>query len=145
MKEMLVIRVVGKFLLPYILLFALYIQAYGEQSPGGGFQAGVIFASGFMLYTLVWGSARLLKVVSIRELTCCACIGVLLYLGVGITSLFMGGNFLEYDVLARPAQLGEKIGVTLIEIGVGLTVFSVMLLIFILFVLRGSETVEKPQ
>ena len=38
------LRVVVKLLIPLILLYALYVQFHGDYSPGGGFQAGVIFA-----------------------------------------------------------------------------------------------------
>ena len=50
-----VIRVVGKLLTPFILLFGLYVQFHGDFGPGGGFQAGVIFASAFVLYALIYG------------------------------------------------------------------------------------------
>ena len=50
-----ILRVVSKLLIPYILLFALYVQFHGDYGPGGGFQAGVIFAAGFILYGLVYG------------------------------------------------------------------------------------------
>ena len=33
-----------KLILPFILLFALYVQFHGDYGPGGGFQAGVIAA-----------------------------------------------------------------------------------------------------
>ncbi|MEK9751944.1 MAG: MnhB domain-containing protein, partial [Rhodospirillaceae bacterium] len=57
MNEKIILRVVSKFLIPYILLFALYVQWHGDFGPGGGFQAGVIFASGFILYALIFGVA----------------------------------------------------------------------------------------
>ena len=50
-----VIRVITKLIIPYILLFALYVQFHGDFGPGGGFQAGVIFASALILYGLVFG------------------------------------------------------------------------------------------
>ena len=55
MSDSLILRVVTKWLVPVILLFALYVQFHGDYSPGGGFQAGVIFSSGFLLYALVYG------------------------------------------------------------------------------------------
>jgi len=53
MREKLVVRVVSRFFIPFILLFGLYVQFHGDFGPGGGFQAGVIFTSGFVLYGLV--------------------------------------------------------------------------------------------
>ena len=55
MKHHLVLRVVSKLLIPFILLFALYVQFHGDYGPGGGFQAGVIFGAGFILYALIFG------------------------------------------------------------------------------------------
>ena len=55
MKQYSVPRLITKLLLPLILLFALYVQFHGDFGPGGGFQAGVIFAAGFVLYALVYG------------------------------------------------------------------------------------------
>ena len=55
MKEYLILRIITKLLLPFILLFALYVQFHGDFGPGGGFQAGVIFAAGFILYAMVFG------------------------------------------------------------------------------------------
>ncbi|MDH3640349.1 MAG: cation:proton antiporter, partial [Gammaproteobacteria bacterium] len=55
MEHHIVLRLVTKFLLPFILLFALYVQFHGDYGPGGGFQAGVIFGAGFVLYGLIFG------------------------------------------------------------------------------------------
>ena len=43
-------------MIPYILLFALYVQFHGDFGPGGGVQAGVIFAAGFIGFNA--GSCR---------------------------------------------------------------------------------------
>ncbi len=136
MRNQLVLRVVAKFLTPFILMYALYVQLHGEYSPGGGFQAGVIFASAFILYCLIYGLERTLKILSFDELRILACIGVLLYAGVGVLTMLIGGEFLNYSVLASSPISGQKTGILLIELGVGITVFSVMLLIFLLFVGR---------
>ena len=58
MKRQSILRVVSKLLIPYILLFAFYVQFHGDYGPGGGFQAGVIFAAAFILYGLVFGLRR---------------------------------------------------------------------------------------
>ena len=55
MKEKIVLRVIARSVLPFILLFALYVQFHGDYGPGGGFQAGVIFSAGFILYGLIFG------------------------------------------------------------------------------------------
>ena len=55
MKHKAVLRVSSKLLMPPIMLFALYVQFHGDFGPGGGFQAGVIFASAFVLYAILFG------------------------------------------------------------------------------------------
>lgn len=130
MIEHLVVRVVAKLLIPLIMLFALYVQFHGDYGPGGGFQAGVIFASAFILYALVFGVDKVMEVVSWRLLQCLAALGVLIYGGVGVVGLLKGANYLAYDVLAHDPVHGQELGIFLVEIGVGLTVASVMILIF---------------
>ncbi len=133
MEKQIVLRVVSRFIIPFILLYALYVQFHGEYSPGGGFQAGVIFASAFILHALVFGLKKTQAVISPGSLRVLACAGVLLYSGVGVVSMLRGGQFLEYAVLAPSAVMGQKIGIFMIELGVGMTIFSVILLLFMLF------------
>ena len=55
MRPNLILHVIAKFVIPLIILFALYVQFHGDFGPGGGFQAGVIFSAAFILYALVFG------------------------------------------------------------------------------------------
>ncbi len=134
MKHHLVLRVVAKLLIPFILLFALYVQFHGDYGPGGGFQAGVIFGAGFILYALIFGVNTATRVVArpapVRILVG---LGVLLYGGVGVASLILGGNYLDYNVLAHDPVAGQHLGILLIELGVGTTVAAVMVTIFFNF------------
>ena len=50
-----ILRISTKILFAPIILFGLYVQFHGDFGPGGGFQAGVIVASAFILYSLVFG------------------------------------------------------------------------------------------
>ena len=58
MKLDLILRVATKIILPFILLFALYVQFHGDYGPGGGFQAGVIAAGMVILYAIIFGARR---------------------------------------------------------------------------------------
>ena len=133
MGNQLILRVVGKALLPFIFLYALYVQFHGDFGAGGGFQAGVIFAAGFVLYDLVFGEGDARLVVPPQLLSRLAALGVLLYGGVGVVSLLTGKNFLDYDALAQDPVAGQHLGILLVELGVGVTVFSVVLTIFYAF------------
>ncbi len=140
MNEHVVLRVVTKALIPFILLFGLYVQTHGDFGPGGGFQAGVIFASAFILYGLIFGIGATRRVFPSRLLLSLAALGVLIFAGAGVAALFMGGNYLEYAVFAEDPVRGNHIGIWLVELGVGMTVSSVMVTFFVTFAGFGSTT-----
>lgn len=136
-QEMPILRVVTKALLPYIFLFALYVQAHGDFGPGGGFQAGVIFASGIALYGLIWGPGALQDLIGGRGAQRLMALGVLIYGSVGVVSLLSGGQFLNYNVFTPDhPQHGQHYGIFIVELGVGLTVACVMMTIYYLFSVR---------
>ena len=137
MKDNIILRILAKLLIPMIILFALYVQFHGDYSPGGGFQAGVIFSAAFILYTLVFGVDTAERVIPERTLRVIASLGVLVYAGTGLDALIMGGEFLNYSKLVSDSVSGQHIGIILVELGVGMTVSSVMLLIFFTFANRG--------
>lgn len=140
LKSHLVLRVVAKIIIPLTILFALYVQFHGDYGPGGGFQAGVIAAAAIILYALVFGLRLATHVIQPNVLKALAAIGVLIYAGTGVTSLLLGGNFLDYNVLASDPVAGQHIGIILIELGVGITVFAAMLSIFYAFASQAERT-----
>ena len=132
-ERMAILRTTATLLMPFILVFALYVQFHGDFGPGGGFQAGVIFSSAFICYCLIFGVEIARKVVPLRVLQILLSLGVTLYAGVGVAGLFFGGNFLNYSVLAHDSVHGQHLGINLIEFGVGTTVASAMISIFLVF------------
>ena len=133
MEHHIVLRVVAKLFIPVILLFALYVQFHGDYGPGGGFQAGVIFGSGIILYALIFGLQTTKKVLPQSIIHHMTGLGVLIYAGVGVATLFLGGNFLDYSVLGSTRAGGQHIGIMVIELGVGITVAFVMVSLFYSF------------
>ena len=136
MENNLLLRIISKLLIPFIALFAFYVQFHGDFGPGGGFQAGAIFSAGFILYSLIFGFDKLISTVSARLLELISVTGVLLYIGVGFLCMALVGEFLNYSVLGDTQVAGQHLGILLVELGVFLTVFSVLLLIFYCFVSR---------
>lgn len=134
MRKNPILRETSHLLIPAILLFGLYVQFHGEYGPGGGFQAGVIFASGIILYALLHGIKKAEKIISLSFTKTLAALGLLLYAGTGVVGIFLGGNFLDYNVLAHEAVHGQHWGIFIIELGVGITVTTVIISIFYSFV-----------
>jgi len=131
-------RVVGRILLPFIILFGLYVQFHGEYGPGGGFQAGAILATGIILFALLEGEQRALAAIPSRALLWMVAGGAMLYSLVGVVGLLLGGNFLDYSVLSTDPVFGQQIGIILIELGVGITVCGALLSIFHAFAAREN-------
>ncbi|MFH1569049.1 MAG: Na(+)/H(+) antiporter subunit B [Gemmatimonadota bacterium] len=144
MSRQIVLRVIAKLFIPFIVLFALYVQFHGDFGPGGGFQAGVIFAAAIVLFSLVWGTERSKAVVSPGLLQVAMAVGVLVYGGTGVAALLLGGNFLDYNVLAADPVHGQHLGIFLVELGVGVTVAAVMILIFYCFATWRPHATDQP-
>lgn len=137
MNQHSILRVVAKIMIPFILLFALYVQFHGDFGPGGGFQAGVIFAAAFILYALIYGVENARKVIPAWVTRALLAFGVLLFGGVGLVGILKGGSYLNYSVLASTQVGGQHLGIFLVEFGVGTTVAATMMTIF--FVFAGQD------
>lgn len=138
MKDDVILKTITKFMLPFIQIFAFYTLAHGEISPGGGFQAGVIFSSSFILLALIYGKEEPKKRLPTKINDILTSTGVLIYALTGVACMLLGGMFLEYGELPfHSAKEGNHIGMIIIELGVGITVASVMMTIF--FEIAGKD------
>ena len=137
MKRDLILRIGAKLLLPFILLFALYVQFHGDFGPGGGFQAGVITAGMVILYAIIFGVKAAKRIAPQALIERMVPLGVLIYAGTGIAGLCLGSNFLDYSPLSEHAPHGHEIGIFAVELGVLVTVSGTMTAIFYAFVERG--------
>jgi multicomponent Na+:H+ antiporter subunit B len=145
MRHDLILRVISKVLIPFILLFALYVQFHGDFGPGGGFQAGVILAAAVIFYGLIYGLTDARKLVPEALVESMMAIGVLIYGGVGVAGLLLGGNYLDYFVLDANSVNGQHRGIFWVEVGVAVTVSGVMLKIFYMFADRGRAADDEDE
>ena len=137
MDDQIILRIGAKVLIPFILVFALYVQFHGDYGPGGGFQAGVIFAAAFVLYALVFGLDAATKALPPRVVYVLSALGVLIYAGTGYVTVALGGKFLDYGVLSHDPHHGQHYGILAVELGVVTTVFGVMVAVFYAFAGRS--------
>ncbi len=128
-----ILRVTAKLLIPAIMLFGLYVQFHGDYGPGGGFQAGVIFAAAVIVYGLLFGPHKARRAITPGIVRFFLAFGVLLYAGTGVAGMLLGSNFLDYDVLAHDPVKGQHLGILVIEFGVGATVAAAMITIYLTF------------
>lgn len=141
MSPHLLLRVVSKLLIPLIMVFGLYVHFHGDFGPGGGFQAGVIFASAIILYALIFGLQAAKAAVPPSWVRIGMTLGVLCYGGTGVATWLLGGEFLNYTMFDPDSThaAGQHWGILAIEIGVLLTVANAMLAIFYAFSSRVPE------
>ncbi|WP_376695033.1 Na(+)/H(+) antiporter subunit B [Wenzhouxiangella sp. EGI_FJ10305] len=145
MREHGILRIVARFLIPLIMLFGLYIQFHGDYSPGGGFQAGVVFAAAWILFVLIYGLEAALKVIPERAMFVLMLLGVLLYAAVGVAGVLLGGHFLDFYPLLPGKHAAQQFGIITVELGVGVTVATVMMLVFTQFARRRSWIEEAER
>jgi len=134
-----ILRVLARLMIPFALVFALYVQFHGDYGPGGGFQAGVIMAAAVIFYALIYGLSEAMRVVPEAVVETMVALGVLLFAGVGVAGIVLGGNYLDYFVLGADPVSGQLRGIFWVEAGVGITVSAVMLEIFYLFAGRSGR------
>lgn len=144
MQHHLILRVITKLLVSTIILFALYVQFHGDFSPGGGFQAGVIMAAAFIFYGLVFGLENVQQVFPPWLVHKLVALGVLIYAGTGVVSLFLGYDYLDYNAFAphHPSH-GQHYGILAVELGVLVTVTGVMVAIYYAFAGRPPQVSDE--
>jgi multicomponent Na+:H+ antiporter subunit B len=131
LKKHKILKLTTNFTVPFIVVFALFIQINGEVSPGGGFQAGAIFASSIIGLDIIYGREKFIAKSS--YLLKLSALGVAIYAITGLICLVFGSNYLNYYVLADNIHTAQSLGIFIIELGVGLCVASTLSLLYFEF------------
>jgi multicomponent Na+:H+ antiporter subunit B len=118
---------------PIIFLYAFYVQINGENTPGGGFQAGAIMAGLIILCDMLSKKNYLLGNNIVNTLENTAKIGCLIYFLAGLVPIFFGYEFLNYDVFFENDALAQRTGIFIIELGVFITVTSSLSIFYFKF------------
>jgi len=142
-----IVKTLARLLMPFIVIYALYVVMHGHYSPGGGFQGGVILAAGFVLLVISHGLEQTRKRMSKKLAGVISSIGVLIYGGIGVLCLILGGNYLDYGKLSKillvtPAD-ARSLGILGVEIGVALAVMAVMCTIFFAIFTVGESPEDE--
>ncbi len=135
-----IVHTLTRVITPVIQLFALYVLIHGHDSPGGGFQAGTLFAASVILPIIAFGIQGSLSVLERRAIILGG-IGILLFAGIGLLPLILGGEFLNYGKLPIPgmeASARRHWGILGIEIGVTITVAATAVSIYYSLRERGE-------
>jgi multicomponent Na+:H+ antiporter subunit B len=133
-----IVKTLARLMVPFIVIYALYVVMHGHHSPGGGFQGGVVLAASFVLLAISQGLDKIRQRMSEKTAGILSSLGVFIYAGIGLLCLLLGGKYLDYGKLSKllsvePAQ-ARSLGILGVEIGVALAVMAVMcLIVFTIF------------
>lgn len=122
-----------RLVVPVIMIYGIYVLFHGEVSLGGGFQAGALLASAYLIDRIVPSFKNQFGYATEEFMLILAGIGVFIYAFTGILPLFFGGNFLEYECLPFGALVAHgaaglhAAGILMIEIGVTVCVMAVII------------------
>ncbi len=130
----LIVKTTCRIIMPFIQIFGLYVVAHGHHSPGGGFQGGVILGASMIMYAIAFDLRSALKRMSERTIALLCTLGVFLYSGTGLASLFYQKNYLDYGALASilgtDPVTARSHAILIVEIGVGIAVMAVMVVLY---------------
>lgn len=135
-----VVRVTAAIVAPFIFMFGIYIIIHGHYGPGGGFAGGVFAAVGVVLPRLTLPDVVSYRLIPASIGPVAGAVGLIIFLGAGIAPMLVGASFLDYGALENvlmDAPRARYLGILIVEIGVGITVFGAMVMIF--DVLAGKE------
>ncbi len=145
-----IILTTARILAPFVLTYGLFITFHGADSPGGGFQGGVIIATTVYLLAFTFGVEPTSTWVGHRSMAILAAGGVIIFTGIGFATMALGGNFLEYAefvaILDLPENEVVKWGMEAVEIGGIAAIIAgvVMALVFLTAGGYGPERGEEP-
>ena len=132
--EDLIIKTAVRLMVPFAQLFGLYVIVHGHYSPGGGFQGGVILGATFIMLALAFDMETSQQYMTIRVNAVFNNLGAAIFVGVGALCAIFGGLFLDYSALDKLIPMGpvewRSFGIFLVEVGVGFTVMSIMVLLY---------------
>jgi multicomponent Na+:H+ antiporter subunit B len=112
-----------------IQILALYVITHGHYSPGGGFQGGVLLAVGLVLVRLSYGTDFGQRQLTTAQATVQSAVGTLLYLGLGLLIVALGGLLFDYAALPAgdlSAPETRFFAILYIEAAVGLAVAAAL-------------------
>jgi len=121
---------------PFVFTFGLVVMFHGADSAGGGFQGGVIVSTVILMLAIAFGIDPTREWVNPAVLVGIIGVGVLTFLSIGIGSVVLGGNFLEYS--AYGIHHASKYGIELVELAIGIIVSGVVVGLF--FAIAGGVT-----
>jgi len=121
----LIVKTAGRALAPFILLSGVYVASFGFLSPGGGFQGGILLASGVILILVTHGRKEVHRLA--ENIDWFETFGAFSFLVVGLAGLVLGGYFFSNLIPNTPLMC------IILDMVIALKVFAGTVAVFVYF------------
>lgn len=140
-RESVIVFTTVRLLAPFVLVFGLFITLHGATSPGGGFQGGAIMAAVVFMLAFAFGFYPTREWMGEEPVRVLVGAGVVLFAGLALSSLLLGGSLLEYKAYYAATGVKAKYWGELVEVAIGLVVSGALVGLFFL-VWGGTKPAE---
>jgi multicomponent Na+:H+ antiporter subunit B len=138
-----IVKTITRIIVPFSLVYGIFIILHGHVSPGGGFSGGTLIGTSLILYTLVFGVKKAKKKFSHRVSEFAESGGILLYILVGIVGIVVAGSFLtNIDAgfpIGEPGKILSAGMIPVLMIGIGIKVASTFITLFHTLIEEDAE------
>ena len=130
-----ILKRVGKWVVPFMQVFGIYVVLFGHMSPGGGFAGGTILGASLILEYLSYGRDYCRDKYKFRTLLKVATISISFYGIVKGYSFITGGSYIDAPHLPKgtPGNIFSGGYIVPLNICVGIIVAITIYAFFNLF------------
>jgi len=135
MTDSQIVEIISRKLVPFTVLFGLYLISYGHVSPGGGFQGGVVLASGMILLLLSRTRESALGFWAVNRIRWLESVAFFLFLLMGLVGVAFNVGFLgNFLPIGTPGGMPSAGFIFFLNIVIGFKVGAgIVLICFYLF------------
>ncbi len=128
---------------PFVFTFGLFIMFHGADSPGGGFQGGVIVSTVIIMLAIAFGIKPTMDWLDLKTIISISVMGIIMFITIGLLTIGLGGGFLDYSVIN--IEKPSKYSIELVEIAIGVIVSSIVVLLFFVLAFARSDPEKKEK
>ena len=145
-----IVRTVTRWLSGFIILYGIYIVAYGHLTPGGGFPGGVILGCGYILLVIAYGKAQAERNLGLGVAKALDSVGALMFLAMAVLGLGLGaGFFVNFIQKGSPGAAFEVFSsgiIPICNVAIALKVTTSLFAVFVIMAtvkfLKKGEVME---
>ena len=130
-----VLNMMGRILLPAVMMYGIYVVLNGHLSPGGGFSGGTVLGCGLILGALILGEETMEQLLPPKRITLFTVACLLSYGAMKGYSFFTGANHVGWEIpKGTPGDILSSGFILPLNICVGIIVACTMYTFYMLFV-----------